>query len=125
MIDEWGNEVPENQLLNLREKISANRNLILLLAGIFVFTLAVLQLVSVLKIAGNQRNGRVKPTQTVSQITPRAQKKLSPLATESSFLSLEEKTASLSSEIEQTDLYESPLVFPPVNIKVEFEEKQN
>ncbi len=123
MIDEWGNEVPENQFLNLKQLVTKNRSLILFLVGIFLFTLAILQLIPFLSSRNGQKPNQAKPTSVISQVTPRAEQKLSAIATESGFLQLVEETATLSGKIENIDLYESQLVFPPVNTKVEFEEK--
>ena len=122
MIDEWGNEIKENPLINLKQSIFKNKSLLLLLVGIFVFTIAIVQLFSLLTVKKSGEN-KSAPTIFPSQITPKAQKRLSKVATEAAFLELEANVASLSGKIDQIDLYESPLVFPPVDTKVEFEQK--
>lgn len=122
MIDEWGNEIQENQLTNLKQSLWKNKSFLLLLVGIFVFTIAVVQLFSFFNVKKNNGN-KPAPTIPVSQITPKAQKQLSRVATEAAFRELEAATASLSAKIDQIDLYESPLIFPPVSTKVEFGEK--
>jgi hypothetical protein len=122
MIDEWGNEVQENPLTNLKQSILQNKSLLLLLVGIFVFTIAIIQLFSFFNVKKTNGN-KPTPTVTTSQITPKTQKQLSLVATDSAFLELEASVAGLSGKIDQTDLYESPLIFPPVDTKVEFDTK--
>lgn len=123
MIDEWGNEVPENQFLTLKQLITKNRSLLLFLAGVFLFTLALLQLIPFLSQRNGQKQNQEKSASVSAQVTPRAAQKLSSIATASGFLQLVEETATLSGKIENVDLYESQLVFPPVNTKVEFNEQ--
>lgn len=124
MIDEFGNEIQENKMTSFRKKIAANKNLIIFLSGVFILTLVILQTIFTLFPKQNtlKQQNTVLPT---TQITPKTERKISKIASEATFLDLEEKTASLSSQIEQEDMYESSLVFPPVDTNVEIKEQNN
>ncbi len=123
MIDEWGNEIKENPFAAFKKKLLERRYLLAFLLGAAFFTLAAVQAIGFFVNRASPASTPNKAIPTISQISPRDQKKLSPLSTESGFLLLEENTATLSSQIDTIDLYESPLMFPPVNVKVSFGEK--
>ncbi len=111
-------------MTSFRKKIAANKNLIIFLSGVFILTLVILQTIFTLFPKQNtlKQQNTVLPT---TQITPKTERKISKIASEAAFLDLEEKTASLSSQIEQEDMYESSLVFPPVDTNVEIKEQNN
>jgi len=120
MIDEWGNEIAENKLLSLKEKIIKNKNLLIFLVSVFVLTLVLIQVLASLFLPLNKKqNETVQPIVTTS---PKNEKRLSRVATSSAFRDLESAVASQSAEIENTDMYESTLVFPSFDQKVELNE---
>lgn len=122
MIDEYGNEITENRFLSLKEKAYEKRFQIVFFVALFIATLAVIQIFSILNFNNKSQknnNGNAIPT----MFPPKSNKKLSRVATDSGFIGLQNQTASLSAEIEELDLYENSLVFPPVNTKVKIEEK--
>lgn len=123
MIDEWGNEIQENKILTLKEKLIKNRNLIFFLISAFIFTLIILQIIPIFFIqkSNNQPTLKITPTQ---KLTSKTEKILSKIASESSFIDLENRTASLSSQIESEDLYESSLIFPDLSTKISIQEKR-
>jgi hypothetical protein len=123
LIDEWGNEIQENKILTLKEKLIKNRNLIFFLISAFIFTLIILQIIPIFFIqkSNNQPTLKITPTQ---KLTSKTEKILSKIASESSFIDLENRTASLSSQIESEDLYESSLIFPDLSTKISIQEKR-
>jgi hypothetical protein len=124
VIDEWGNEIQENKILTLKEKVIKNRNLIFFLISAFVFTLIILQIVPIFfaRPAKNNSVAGITPTQKIISKTERI---LSSIATESGFIDLERRTATLSGQIESEDLYESSLIFPDVSTKISIQEKRD
>lgn len=71
------------------------------------------------KPSGEKTDGKTG----IVTVTPKTIRKLSRVATESAFLNLESDVASFSSQIEKEDLYESSLIFPPLDTKIEIKQK--
>lgn len=121
MIDEWGNEIQENQILSLKEKLYKNRNFIIFLVSVFVLTLVVLQVIPAF-FAPKKSVSPTSQITPVQSVTPKTVRRVSREASESAFIELVNKTASLSAEIENEDLYESSLVFPLLDTRVQISE---
>jgi hypothetical protein len=122
VIDEYGNEVQENKILTLRDKIVKNRSLIFFLISAFIFTLIILQIVPIFLVKPREDNKTTKITPT-QKVVSKTERTLSSVATESDFIDLERRAATLSGQIESEDLYESSLIFPDVSTKVEIKDK--
>ena len=123
MIDEWGNEITENKATSLKQKILQNRNMLFFLLSVFVITIILLQVVPMFFSNKKTKTEESNENMPKTTVTPKTIRKLSRVATESAFLNLEAATASLSSQIEKEDLYESTLIFPPLDTKIEIEQK--
>lgn len=123
MLDEWGNEIQENIIQKTWHFVFANRKVVLLLVGIFAVVFLTVQIIFLFTPQKNNLNSMITPTAMPSQTVRPEDRKLSETASAAAYLEIVDKTASLSSMIENADLFESALVFPPVNTKVKIEEK--
>ncbi len=121
MIDEWGSEVPEKPLENAKKAFKIYRGWILMAATVFVFAVIFFQLFFYFSSLKNGKNtGTTTPSFSPLQIAPKEEKKLSKIAASAFYLDAQDKQASLSSELNSVNLFESGLAFPPVEAKVEF-----
>lgn len=122
MIDEWGNEVKQNLFQLLLEKVITRKKTVIAMAICAIVLLISAQVILLLFNSKEEIVKKNNPIPTPIPITKTQTKVESSLATESGFLDLEARVASLKSKIETEDLFESPFSFPPVNIKIDFDE---
>jgi hypothetical protein len=125
LIDEWGNEIQENKILTVKEKIIKNRNLIFFLISAFIFTIIILQIIPIFLVKKPSTSPTTSNLSPSPSLIPKTQRILSSVASESAFIDLEQKTATLSGQINGQDLYESTLVFPDLSTQIKIQEKSS
>lgn len=123
MIDEYGNEITENKFEKIKRSLWERRYLVVFLFAVFFITIVVIQAILSLMSSRNKKQNTNNNNLIPTVASPKSFKKINEIATDSGFINLESQVASLSAEIDATDLYENSLIFPPVKTTVKIEEK--